>query len=70
MFYGKRTGQTGSKNQLTTSDIKNTTPEDAKRVADALINKAAGNTGLKLDTKTMLLIGGAGIALLLILKKK
>lgn len=70
VLWKKENGQTGSKNQLSTTDVKNTTPEDAKRVADALINKATGNTGLKLDTKTMLLIGGAGLALLLILKKK
>jgi len=68
VLWKKEDGKTGSKNQLTSTDVKNTTPEDAKRVADAIVNKATG--GLKIDTKTMLLIGGAGLALLLILKKK
>ena len=68
VLFKKESGQTGSKNSLDQSDVKNTTAQDAKNVADAIVNKATG--GLKIDTKTLLIIGGAGLALLLILKKK
>lgn len=67
ILWKKDTGVTGSKNSLTASDLKPTTAEDAQKVANAL---TGNKVGLKLDTKTMLLIGGAGLALLLLLKKK
>ena len=70
VLWKKEEGITGSKNSLSTSDVKNLTKEDAKRVGDSIVKSQGGNIGVKLDTKTMLLIGGAGIALLLILKKK
>lgn len=70
VLWKKEEGTTGSKNSLSSSDVKNLTKEDAKRVGDSIVKSQGGNIGVKLDTKTMLLIGGAGIALLLILKKK
>lgn len=70
ILFKKEEGQTGTKNQITASDVKQTTPADAKRVADALVQRASGVNPNKLDTKTMLLIGGGALALLLILKKK
>jgi len=68
IIFKKEEGITGNKNSISSSDLKNTTPEDAKRVAEAIVDKATGKS--KIDTKTLLLIGGAGLALLLILKKK
>lgn len=68
VLFKKEAGQTGDKNSLSTDDVKATTAEDAKRVGDAVVKNATG--GFKVDTKTMLMIGGAGLALLLILKKK
>jgi hypothetical protein len=70
ILFKKEEGQTGTKNQITASDVLQTTPADAKRVADALVQRASGVNPNKLDTKTMLLIGGGALALLLILKKK
>jgi len=70
VLFKKEEGQTGTKNQLSTSDVKDTSPADAKRVADAMVQRATGVNPNKLDTKTMLLIGGGALALLLILKKK
>lgn len=67
ILFKKDAGQTGDKNQITTADLKQTTSEDAIKVANAL---TGNKPSFKLDTKTMLLIGGAGVALLLILKKK
>jgi len=67
IIWKQEAGKTGERNGLTTADIKTPTAEEAKKVAEALAGK---KSNLKLDTKTMLLIGGAGIALLLILKKK
>jgi hypothetical protein len=67
ILWKKDAGTTGSKNSLTAADLKETTPQDAQRVADAL---TGNKKGINLDTKTMLLIGGAGLALLLILKRK
>lgn len=67
VLFKKDAGQTGDKNQITTADLKQTTAEDAQKVANAL---TGSKSSFKLDTKTMLLIGGAGVALLLILKKK
>jgi hypothetical protein len=73
VIFKKQAGATGDKNGLTASDVITTTKEDATKVANAIVNNSAKKesaTGFNLDTKTMLLIGGAGIALLLILKKK
>jgi hypothetical protein len=73
VIFKKQAGATGDKNGLSASDVLTTTKEDATKVANAIVNNSAKKesaTGFNLDTKTMLLIGGAGIALLLILKKK
>jgi hypothetical protein len=70
VLFKKEDGVTGDRNAINASDLKPTTPADAKRVADAMVQRATGVNPNKLDTKTMLLIGGGALALLLILKKK
>jgi hypothetical protein len=67
LIWKKDAGTTGSKNSISTDDLKPTSPSDAKKISDAL---SKSGTTTKLDTKTMLLIGGGALALLLILKKK
>jgi hypothetical protein len=69
VLWKKDTGQTGNKNALTTNDLKPLTDQEAKKVGDGLAAKAFG-TSKGIDTKTMILIGGAGLAAFLILKKK
>jgi len=67
VLWKKDAGQTGSKNSLSKSDMKPTSDEDAKKVAAAVTNKFFGTS---IDKKTMLLIGGAALAALLIIKRK
>jgi hypothetical protein len=70
VLFKKEAGVTGDRNSYRKEDLKPPTPAEAKRVADALVQRASGVNPNKLDTKTMLLIGGGALALLLILKKK
>lgn len=71
ILFKKETGQTGTKNQLTANDVKPTTPQDAKRVADALVQKATGTgQGLKIDNKILMIGGAAALVAILLLNKK
>ena len=69
ILWKKDAGQTGNKNSLSKSDLNKLTDQEANKVGAGLAKRAFGS-GAGLDTKTMLLIGGAGLAALLILKKK
>lgn len=68
VLWKKDTGQTGNKNSISTSDMKPTSDQDAKRVGVTIAKKLFGDSAI--DTKKMLLIGGGALALFLILKKK
>ena len=67
VIFKKDAGLTGDRNGLTTTDLKPTSDADAQRVANAVVSK---NFGSGFDNKTLLLIGGAGLALFLIMRKK
>jgi len=69
VIWQKETGKTGSKNSLDASDVKNTTPQDAKRVADAIVDKATGG-GLKIDNKILMIGGAAALLAIVLLNKK
>lgn len=69
ILWKKDAGQTGNKNSLNKNDLNKLTDQEANKVGAGLAKRAFGS-GAGLDTKTMLMIGGAGLALLLILKKK
>ena len=69
VIWKKEAGQTGSKNSLDASDVKNTSVTDANNVANAIVNKATGG-GLKIDNKILMIGGAAALVAILLLNKK
>jgi len=71
VIFKKDTGITGDRNAITAQDAKPTTPEDAKRVANAIVQKATGTGGgLKIDNKILMIGGAAALLAIVLLNKK